>query len=417
MKILLVSTYDSDGGAAKASHRILNGLIKIGISACMLVRTKRTDDANVFKLNGKFRAFLDFFMPFLDHLPLKWYRNSNVHFWNTGWINNPGFLKKVSEINPDIVQLHWISEGFVPLKLIGQLNYPIVWRLSDSYAFTGGCHVPFECINYRTGCGNCPQLNSRSQKDLSSYTLKKKSRLWREANITIVTPSNWMADCVRNSTLFARRPVRVIFPGIDTTIFRPREKSRIKQELNLDPDKRYIIFGAIKATKDPNKGFDLLKEALLLLKEKTDGNEHVEIIILGASEPENPIDLGFKCNYIGRIHDEVTLSLYYSIGEVFVLPSLKDNSPNTVIESLGCGVPVVAFAACGALDMVDHKLNGYLADAYSVEDLSDGLDWVLNRISGLQYLKLCENARAKVFAKFNIDNITMQYKALYDEIL
>jgi glycosyltransferase involved in cell wall biosynthesis len=277
--------------------------------------------------------------------------------------------------------------------------------------------VPFDCINYKSGCGNCPQLNSGRLDDLSRRTLEKKKKNWKNLNLNIVTPSNWMAKCVKESELFRDRTVTVIYPGIDTNIFRPRDKVSIKKELNLNVEKRYIIFGAIKATEDLNKGFHLLKEALLILKNNMAHANDLEIIVLGASEPEESIDLGFKCNYVGKITDEITIALYYSVGDVFVLPSLKDNSPNTVIESMGCGIPVVAFAACGALDMVDHKMNGYLATPYDVNDFSRGLDWIINKLNPIEYDEISKNARLKVLKDFNIDNVADQYALLYENVL
>lgn len=417
MKVLLLSTYDSDGGAAKASSRILNEVIKNDIDASMLVRTKRTDNKNVITLNSKFRKVIDFLTPFLDHLPLKLYKNRKLHFWNVGWLWNIGLLQKINIINAEIIQLHWISEGFVPIRLLSKLKKPIIWRLSDSWAFTGGCHVPFDCTHYERGCGNCPQLKSGKENDLSRVTWKRKYRHWEHCNITIVAPSNWMADCVRKSALFKNRSVKVIFPGIDTKLFRPQDKEQVKTILNLDQKKRYIVFGAIKATDDINKGFKLLSEALTLLKERTPNADEIEILVLGSSEPIEPVYLGFKCSYLGRINDEITLSLYYSVAEVFVLPSLKDNSPNTVIESLSCGVPVVAFAACGALDMVDHNINGYLAKAYSVADLCNGLDYIMNIVSKENYEQMAVNARKKILDNFDIEIIGKKYSELYKEIL
>ena len=352
----------------------------------------------------------------MDRLPLKFYKNKKNHFWNIGWVSNYFLLRKVKSINPDIIQLNWISEGFVPINFLKKIKKPIVWRLSDSWAFTGGCHIPFDCNNFTKECGNCPQLNSNKSSDITRKTWKHKNRSWRNSDITIVAPSNWMADCVKSSSLFNKRKVVVIFPGVDTSIFRPRNKSTIKKELNLFDDKRYIVFGAIKATEDINKGFILLQKALFLLKDKLKDDSNIEILIIGASQTENSIDLGYKTTFISRLNDEMTLAFYYSIAELFILPSLKDNSPNSLIESLACGIPVVAFAACGALDMIEHKSNGYLANAYSIQDLSNGIEWILNRTEE-EYIRLSENARLMVLNKFDIEKKAIEYIDLYKQVI
>ena len=414
---MLINTYDDIGGAAKASTRILKSISNTNnIDISLLVRNKSLDEINVLSFNSFFSKLFNFILPFLDRLPLKFYKNKKNHFWNIGWFYNFVLFRKVKSINPDIIQLNWVSEGFVPIIFLKNIHKPIVWRLSDSWAFTGGCHIHSECNNYTKECGKCPQLNSNRSSDITRQTWKLKNNAWKNCDITIVAPSNWMAECVKSSSLFKDRKIVVIYPGVDTSIFRPRDKSKIKKELNLSVDKRYIVFGAIKATEDINKGFHLLKKALILLKQKLKDDSNVEILIIGASPTKNPINLGFEINYVGRINDDITLALYYSIAELFVLPSLKDNSPNTVIESLACGIPVVAFAACGALDMIEHKSNGYLAEPYSVQDLSNGLEWILNR-NQEEYIRLNESARLMALNKFDIENKAIEYLELYKQVL
>ena len=417
MKVLLINTYDDIGGAAKACTRILKSISNnSNINISLLVRNKSIDDINIFSINSFAGKLLNFIIPFIDRLPLKFYRNKKNHFWNIGWFYNFIFFRKVKFLNPDLIQLNWVSEGFVPIIFLKKIKKPIIWRLSDSWAFTGGCHIHFDCNNYTNECGNCPQLSSNRTSDITRKTLRYKSKAWKNCNITIVAPSNWMASCAKSSSLFKDRKIVVIYPGIDLSIFRPRNKLLIKKELNLSVNKRYIVFGAIKATEDINKGFHLLKKALILLKQKLIDDSNIEILILGSSPPENPIDLGFKINYVNRINDDLTLAFYYSIAELFVLPSLKDNSPNTVIESLGCGIPVLAFGACGALDMIEHKYNGYLSEPYSVKDLCNGMEWILNRNEN-EYIELCNNAREVALNKFDIIDKGKEYVELYKHIL
>jgi glycosyltransferase involved in cell wall biosynthesis len=416
MKVLLINTYDDIGGAAKASTRILKSISNTNeIDISLLVRKKSQDERNIISLNTFISKLLNFFIPFLDRLPLKLYRNKKNHFWNIGWFNNFLLLRKVKLMNPDIIQLNWISEGFISIDFLKKIKKPIIWRLSDSWPFTGGCHIPFDCKNYINNCGNCPQLNSKCSNDISRITWLSKKRAWAKCNITIVAPSFWMKDCVKSSSLFKDRNTVVIYPGVDTIIFRPRDKTFIKKELNLNVDKRYIVFGAIKGTEDINKGFHLLQNALILLKQKLQDTSNIEILVLGASTPAIIVDMGFRINYIGRISDEITLAQYYSIAEVFILPSLNDNSPNALIESLSCGIPAVAFGACGALDMIDHKSNGYLAKPYIVEDLSDGIEWILN-MNSCEYDRISKNARSMVLNKFNIVEKAKEYIELYKHI-
>jgi glycosyltransferase involved in cell wall biosynthesis len=199
------------------------------------------------------------------------------------------------------------------------------------------------------------------------------------------------------------------------TVFRPLSKQVVREILGLPLHKKLIMFGAINGTSDRNKGFDLLQKALQLYREHT--ADETEIVVLGATEPELAPDMSFKCNYAGILNDEIALSMYYSAADVFILPSLMDNSPNTVIESMACGVPAIAFAAGGALDMISHKDNGYLAKAYDPADLCEGINWILNKNGAAEYQVLSKNARALALAKYDIDKVGMAYKSLYEEIL
>ena len=415
MKVLLLSTYDSGGGAARATYRILKAIQKAGVSAKMMVRTKTTNDQTVLKYHNKLR---DTFLPLirqLDALPLRFYLKRKKNFWNLGLVPNGDLLKQINRYKPDILQLHWISEGFLPISVLGKINVPIIWRLSDSWAFTGGCHIPYECKNYTLSCGKCPQLNSTNPNDLSHAILKWKEKNWKNSNITIVAPSNWMGQCAKESTLFKNRNVVVIPPGINMNIFKPADKAKVRVTLNLPIEKKIICFAAVNIAGDKNKGFDLLCQALYKLKERTNSDD-IEIVVMGGSMPPDPPDFGFKAHYVGRINEEEKLALYYSAADVFVMPSLMENSPNTVIESLACGVPVVAFAAGGTLDMVNHCSNGYLVSPYSTNELATGIEWVFNQ-NASAYENLSLKAREHAKQNFDIDLVGLRYKNLYQTVL
>jgi glycosyltransferase involved in cell wall biosynthesis len=182
----------------------------------------------------------------------------------------------------------------------------------------------------------------------------------------------------------------------------------------LPQDKQLVLFGALKATSDKRKGFHLLQPALQDLS-KSGWQEGLELVIFGSSAPEKPLDLGFKTHYLGTLSDDLSLALVYSAADVFVLPSTQDNLPNTVLEAIACGTPCVAFNIGGMPDMIEHQKNGYLAQPYKIEDLAQGIAWVLENKE--RHRKLGDRAREKAEQEFTLEIQARRYLSLFTEIL
>ena len=178
---------------------------------------------------------------------------------------------------------------------------------------------------------------------------------------------------------------------------------------NLSPDKKLILFGALSATSDKNKGYLLLIKALSTIKSK-----NVECVVFGSAPPHDPEDIDFKIHYLGNLFDDVSLVTIYSAVDVMVVPSLQENLSNTIMESLACSTPVVCFDTGGNSDMVSHKLNGYLAMPFSSYDLSKGIDWVLMNKKKQQLRK---KAREKVVENYGETDVVKKYISLYDSII
>lgn len=227
--------------------------------------------------------------------------------------------------------------------------------------------------------------------------------------MTIVGLSKWLAECARKSTLFRDKKVINLPNPIDTTIFKPFDKEKARELWSLPLDKKLVLFGAMGATSDPRKGFVQLSEALNKLVDK-----NIELVVFGSSKPKNSQNFGFKTHYLGHLHDDVSLVTLYSAADVMVVPSLQEAFGQTASESMACGTPVVAFGATGLLDIVDHKLNGYLAKPFDTTDLAFGIEWVLNAPN---YNELCKNAREKVIREFDSVVVAKKYIKLYEEIL
>jgi glycosyltransferase involved in cell wall biosynthesis len=320
----------------------------------------------------------------------------------------------VSKINPDIVNIHWANSAFMQIETPNKLNKPIVWTLHDMWAFTGGCHYSENCNRYTTNCGACPQLDSKTSNDLSYWVWKRKAKAWKNLNLTIISPSHWLAKCALSSSLFQNLRVETIPNGIDTEIYHPIDKSVARSLLNLPKDKKLVLFGALQSTSDKRKGFHLLQSALQYLS-LSGWQEKFELVIFGDSQPKNQHEFGFKTYYLGTLSDDLSLALVYSAADVFVLPSIEDNLPNTILEAMACGTTCVAFNIGGMPDMIEHQKNGYLAQPFKIEDLAQGITWVLEGKERNQ--KLSNLAREKIEREFTLELQSHRYLSLFQSIL
>ncbi|MBH8573004.1 glycosyltransferase family 4 protein [Nostocaceae cyanobacterium CENA369] len=413
MKILHLSTHDIGGGAARAAYRLHTGLRDIGLQSQMLVHEKYSNDRTVIApeirlFQGIAKAKLT-----LEALPLKFYRQKQNTPFFIQWLPDR-VIPKVAQINPDIINLHWISAGFMQIETFTKLKRPLVWTLHDMWGFTGGCHVTGECDRYKVSCGACPQLNSSNEWDLSRWVWQRKLKAWKNLNLTLVSPSHWLAQCARSSTLFQNLRIEVIPHGLDSQKYRPINQHFAREALNLPQDKKLILFGAIQATSDKNKGFHLLVPALQELSQ-SGWKDDLEVVIFGASQTENSPELGFKTHYLGHFHDDISLATVYSAVDLMLVPSLQESFGQTASESLACGTPVVAFNSTGLKDIVDHQQNGYLAKPYEVKDFVKGITWALENEQRLQ--KLSFYAREKAEREFTLELQARRYSALFQEIL
>lgn len=413
MNVLLLSTFDIHGGAARSAYRLHQGLQSIGVTSQMLVQYKHSDDEAVLAPRARLEESISRTRVAADALPLKFYSQREKSTFSLQWLPDRT-TSRVTQIAPDIINLHWICEAFLQVKTVAKYSQPLVWTLHDMWAFTGGCHYNQECDRYVDSCGACPQLHSHKSWDLSRWVWQRKAKTWKDLNLTIVSPSTWLAKCANNSSLFKNMRVEVIPYGLDTQRYQPFHQQTARKILKLPQDKQLILFGALQATSDKRKGFHLLELALQNLSQYG-WKDKLELVILGTSEPEYPPEFGFRTHYLGRLSDDISLALVYSAADVFVAPSVQDNLPNTVLEAIACGVPCVAFKVGGLPDLIEHQQNGYLAQPYEVEGLSQGIAWTLDNEE--RQKKLSHRAREKVEQEFTLETQARRYQSLFTEIL
>lgn len=414
MKAILLSNANT-GGAGRAAYRLQQGLKSIGLYAQMCVRYKTIDDSYVTATPTGFSKFASKIKlaEHLDAVPFQIYRQKPSYTFSLQWFSDTS-LPGLVLTSADVLNLHWVGHGYLSIEAIAKLNKPIVWTLHDMWTFTGGCHYTQDCDRYQKQCGTCPQLQSQQEKDLSRWVWRRKAKAWQNLNLTLVSPSRWLAQCVQSSSLCQNLRIEVIPNGLDTQVYHPLDRQIARSRLKLPHDKQLILFGAMSPTGDPRKGFHLLQSALQQLA-STDWRDRIELVVFGATRPENPPDFGFQSHYLGSFNDDVSLSLIYSAADVFVAPSVQDNLPNTVMEAIASGTPCVAFNIGGMPDMIAHQQNGYLATPYQVEDLAKGISWVLEDSD--RHQKLSKQAREKAEQEFTLELQAKRYAVLFEEVV
>ena len=411
MRVLHLAKHDHSG-AGRATLRLHQGLVKVGVDCQILVDSKQSDLKSVVKSKWRAERLTEIEYLLVDkYLGKRLVEKSDFFSINI----TPSLLfKQIQKIQPDLIHLHWIGAEFIKIEELCKFNLPLVWTLHDMWPFTGGCHYSQDCRKYTQTCGACPQLVGKQQNDLSTSVWHRKASTWQDLNLTIVGSSLWISQCAQDSSLLRERATLTIPIGLDTQKYRPIEQSVARDILRLPQDKLLILFGALRATDDYRKGFQLLQPALYKISQ-SELSSQVTFAVFGASEPEIPVDLGCDTYYLGHLNDDLSLALAYSAANVMVVPSVQESFGQTASESLACGTPVVAFRSTGLVDIVDHMQNGYLANPYEVDDLAQGVIWVIENTKNSDELRF--NAREKAERAFSLELQALQYKKLYENTL
>lgn len=239
MKILILSARDLRGGAARAAYRLHQGLLAAQVDSQMLVQNKLSDCNTVLAPKSKIQRGIAAIKPALDQLPLNLYRHRDrtINIYSSQWLPN-NIVAQIEQINPDVINLHWVNGGFVPIEALSKLKQPLVWTLHDMWAFTGGCHYSDTCDRYIHSCGACPQLGSDRDWDLSRWNWRRKAKAWHNLNLTVITPSKWLASCAKSSSLLGNFPVQVVANGIDPQVYQPHDPLFARKVFNLPIDKK-----------------------------------------------------------------------------------------------------------------------------------------------------------------------------------
>ena len=423
MRVLIVNTCERAGGAAVAANRLMEALNNNGVKAKMLVRDKETTNLSVCALPQTWKIRWHFLWERLCiwmHLHLKRQHLFEIDIANCG--TDITCLPEFKEA--DIIHLHWINQGMLSLKGIRKIlqsGKPVVWTMHDIWPATAICHLTMECRHFETKCQNCPLLpGGGSNNDLSARIWEQKQKMLEGKRVTIVTCSQWLGGEAQKSPLLNKQDITTIPNSIDTHRYRPSDKKKARQSLGLPLDGHIILFASQRVT-NPNKGMQYLVEACKLLantQHQTPNTQHptpnIHIAILGGHAEEIASQLPFPTHALGYVNDEQRIADVYNAADVFVLPSLSENLPNTIMEAMACGVPSVGFRVGGIPEMIDHMSNGYVANYRDAADLAKGIHYILYEAD---QQTLSNNCLQKVARNYSQQSVAKRYIDVYEQAM
>ncbi len=418
MKILHLSTCAGNGGAARAAYRVHAALNREGLDSTMLVRCNGDGLVKVrtFKPpDDPFHRWRRFFRQKQIRLAFRRYRASrpagSEYFSDDRSACGPDLLAQMPAA--EVINLHWVA-GLVDYRSFlvpASRRAPLVWRLSDMNPFTGGCHYDNGCGRYLKGCGSCPQLGSSDDKDLSHHIWKRKRETLKNIpprRLHIVALNRWMADKVANSPLLGDFPVTVIPSGLDLEDFSPRDPHFARQVLGLPQEASVVLFVAASVD-NRRKGFAYLEQALAGLKHLPD------LCLASVGRGKSAGDPHISYRHLGRTDNDRLLSLIYSAADLFVIPSLEDNLPSTVLESLACGTPVVGFKVGGIPEVLREGVTGLLAPVGEVDSLRAAILELLENPAKRQ--EMAANCRRLALKEYSLEIMARNYSQLYQRLV
>ena len=419
MKVVHIAL-SNDGGAGIAAYRLHTALRKAGVTSLMLVLHSKNDDPTVKIINTTTRPCLTtgpgtspHFYIYEQHTRclLEQHPQSNLKGDLFAAATSEVVLEDITDIHDaDIINLHWVA-GVVDYSRLSHIfkGKQTVVTLHAMNDFTGGCHNAYDCRKYTTECCNCPQLGPHPF-DHARHIFYQKLHGVQGLELTAVSPSRWLAGCAAQSRILSGKHVLCIPNGIPSETFRPLESSAARDYFGIAPDRFIILFGAFDATNE-SKGGTLLAAALRTLP------EHIlqKITLVGFGASSETLGSYFNCNFkgLGPICNEDNLALIYSMADLFALPSMADNLPNSILEALACGTPVLAFRVGGIPEIVEHRQNGYLATPFNTTDLAAGVVWCMEnhgQIAG-------EPCTATIRHGYTDRTQALRYISLYQSLL
>jgi glycosyltransferase involved in cell wall biosynthesis len=415
MKVTHVNTYDVTGGAARAVYRLHKGLCSAGCDSRMLVAQKGSDDSSVqqFVQNRGIKRRLQQALAdrYFQRGRRPVFSAASPYFSNDRGENAEDLRRQLPAT--DILHLHWVARFWDSGKMFRHVcdRMPIIWTLHDMNPFTAGCHFDGGCGRYLERCHCCPQIGLPNNTDAAALSWQRKVNGYAALDPSftqIVAPSRWLAEEARRSRLLGKFEVATIPYGVDTKVFRPRDRLQARELMEIPGDAKVVLFVADWGG-EKRKGLDLLIEAVREIRDIPN------LYILGIGRGIVLNELDSQACGIRHFRDDLSLSMAYSSADVLVVPSTQDNLPNTALEALACGVPTVAFAVGGLRDIVREGTTGTLVPLGDVGAMATAIRDLLH--SPERRADMALECREAALRDYTIEIQARRYMKLYGRML
>ncbi len=413
-RIVHLSSSDTQGGAALASLGIHRELIRRGVDSTMYVGKKTSGDPSVFEIPVPKETFSGYSGRLLGRAFSKAFRNRHYRPGNTySYLSSAGSKYRFDPNAfqfADLIQLNWVADFLHWRSFFNQRpKIPLVWRLADMAPFTGLCHYSEDCDLFKSACRHCPQARSGAVKDSSKQSFRLKRRLLgklEDEDLTLICQSAWMAEQVSTSSLFSRFSRRIIRNGVDESVFFPIEKEIARRALGLNLTRPIVLLCGFSG--ELRKGFSQILESLI-----NNTLDKRNFLILGPAPWSRLCFEGWKT--IKATDDRQILRMIYSAADFLVFPAIQDNCPNTVIESIACGTPVLAFDGSGAEEIIEVSQGGWLA---TCRDFNAMAQKIFELISNEAEIRRVQSQCVKgIKNSFKYEKMILSYLEVYQEVL
>lgn len=418
MNILQISAAADTGGAGVVMARLNRALLEKGHESHILARLRQSPQPGVLTIPEALGVRQTVVNRFVNNVRMQldaWFALPKVYSSTKRIVESELFERT------DIIHFHNLHGWYFNYELLPQISArkPVIWTLHDMWAFTGHCAYSYKCKSWQAGCSDCPLLRGDGRRlveprppllDRTSKQWKKKRDLYRGSGLHVVTPSSWLAGLVGRSILSDALSIHCIANGTDLTVFCPRDRLSARQALGIPQDAKVILFVAAKVIQG-RKGLSYLFEALNSIQ----CTERIVLLTVGSTEPSQQQLQRFEQIHLGQVADEDQLNLAYNAADVYVLPTLADNQPLTVLESFASGTPVVAFDVGGLSEMITHLQTGYLAHYRDASDLAAGIVEILDNDALRAHMR--RNCRAAAVAQYDLDEQAQSYVELYEHAI
>ena len=417
MRVLIINATERRGGPAIAAFRLTEALKASGIRAKMLVLEKETDCVTTVAIDKTWRVRRELRR---ERRIIGWHNKlKKQHRYRLDLGIAGCDITGLPEYRQaDVVHLHWTCDGMISLDMIQhivQSGKPVVWTMHDMWPFTGICHYAHDCENYMQQCSQCFQLNSSREHDLSYRYFERKRELLTKSSIRFIACSHWLEDMARKSTLLRGQHITCIPNAVSTKLFCPHDKKKVRATLQLPADRRLLLFTSEQLA-ERRKGLTYIVQATQeLVKNHPEWADRMALVVTGKTEGATTLlaDVPFPVYTLGYITDEHQMALIMSAVDIYTIPSLQDNLPNTVVEAMACGIPCIGFNVGGIPEMIDHLHNGYIAEPRDSNGLAEGIHWLLTEGD---YDMLSRQALRKAQTTYSETSVAAAHIAIYNSI-